>query len=53
MNGQYPKSCTAFKGNQCVVSGTVVQVAAKLKKVMDVGQPEMVLIFDDLDGDII
>jgi hypothetical protein len=53
MNGQYPKSCTAFKGNQCVASGTVVQVAAKLKKVMDVGQPEMVLIFDDLDGDII
>jgi len=53
MNERYPKSCTAFKGDQCVASGTLVQVAAKLKKVMEIGQPETVLIFDDLDGDII
>jgi uncharacterized protein len=41
------KYCTAFEGTRSIASGTPVEVAKKVKKVLDRGEKGPVLIFDD------
>lgn len=40
--------CSAFAGNRCVASGDLVQVARKVKELIDGGEQASILIFDDL-----
>jgi uncharacterized protein len=53
MDDQYSKSCTAFCCGHCLASGELMQVATKVKEAIDRGESEMILIFDDLNGEII
>lgn len=45
--GQNEQSCTAFEGHRLIASGSVRSVAAKVKEVVDRGEKEPILIFDD------
>ncbi len=47
------KTCTAFEGIHCVASGNLADVARKVKKAMDGGASETVLIFDDFTGELV
>jgi hypothetical protein len=40
-------NCTAFRGTRRIAFGPVAEVAAKVKAVIDKGEPSMILIFDD------
>ncbi len=41
------KSCTAFKGDKCVASGNLKDVAGKVKEIIDQEKESSILIFDD------
>jgi hypothetical protein len=45
------KCCTAFQGFQRIASGQLANVALETKEVIDRGEHEAVLIFDDVTGD--
>jgi uncharacterized protein len=47
MDEHNPKSCTAFKDNQRVASGNLLQVARKVKEIIDQDKHAAILIFDD------
>ena len=53
MNEQETISCTAFKSNRCIASGNLVEVAKKVKETIDHDGEGSVLIFDDLNSEII
>ncbi len=41
------QQCSAFAGNCCVASGDLMQVARKVKELIDGGEQASILIFDD------
>ena len=43
--------CTAFQGSVRIASGPLAQVAAKIKAVVDAGEPSIILILDDLTSE--
>jgi uncharacterized protein len=45
--------CTAFEGSRCIASGDLAQVAMKVKEVIDRGEREPILIFDDVTSELI
>lgn len=45
------KSCTAFLGERCVASGTLLEVAKKIKQTLGEIAPGSVLIFDDFTSE--
>ena len=45
--------CTAFAGSNCIASGKLGSVALAVKKVVDQGAQEPVLVFDDSTGALI
>jgi hypothetical protein len=47
MDEQNSKSCTAFKGNQRVASGSLLKVAGEVKRLIDQDEQASILIFDD------
>jgi hypothetical protein len=47
------KPCTAFEGSRCIASGDLAQVVMKVKEVIDKGEEEPVLIFDDITSEVI
>ena len=53
MDEQETISCTAFKGNRCIASGNLVEVAKKVKATIDHDGEGSVLIFDALNSEII
>ena len=53
MGEQNLKSCTAFKGNQCVSSGNLLKVARKVKEIIDQDEQASILIFDDDTSDLV
>ena len=52
MDEQSSKSYTAFYGSQRLASGGLAQVATKVKEAINQGELETILIFDDLNGEI-
>ncbi len=44
-------SCTAFQGVTRIASGPLAEVAAKVKAVIDSGEPSTILIFDDVTAE--
>ncbi len=53
MDEQDPKSCTAFEGNRCIASGKLLEVAKKVKEIIDRGEQASVLIFDNVTSEIV
>lgn len=53
MDEKHKKYCTAFKGHDCIASGIIVEVAKKVKEIIDSGEVSPVLIFDDFTSKII
>jgi uncharacterized protein len=53
MDEQDQKAYTAFCGSRRLVSGDLAQVASKIKEAIDKGELETVLIFDDLNGELV
>jgi uncharacterized protein len=47
MDGQNQQSCTAFEGYRLIATGSLRSVATKVKEVVDRGEQDPVLIFDD------
>jgi uncharacterized protein len=47
------KHCTAFAGQRCIGSGELTDVARKAKTVLDRGEAEPILIFDDATSELI
>lgn len=45
------RSCTAFQGLTRIASGPLAEVAAKVKAVVDRGEPSTILIFDDVTAE--
>lgn len=45
------KRCTAFEGFRCIASGNLRDVALRTKEVVDRGEREPILIFNDLTGE--
>jgi uncharacterized protein len=45
--------CTAFEGSHCIASGDLVQVARKVKDILNRRKQASVLIFDDLTSELI
>ena len=43
--------CVAFDGTRCVASGSLLDVARKVKEVLDKGAPNSILIFDATTGE--
>jgi hypothetical protein len=48
-----PRTCTAFAGPIRIGSGELKEVALKVRRVIDLGGPAPVLIFDDASGEVI
>ena len=53
MSGQKLKSCTAFKGNQRVASGNLLEVIRKVKLIIDQDEHASILIFDDETSELV
>ncbi|MDR3454702.1 MAG: DUF2239 family protein [Rhodoferax sp.] len=47
MNTSVSTHCTAFEGSRCIASGELKAVAMAVKKVVEQGSTEPVLVFDD------
>ncbi len=45
--------CTAFEGSRCIASGNLVEVAGKVKEIIDRGEQASVLIFDDFTSELV
>ena len=43
--------CTAFRGTTRIASGPLAEVAAKVKRIVDTGEPSTILIFDDVTAE--
>jgi len=43
--------CTAFQGTTRIASGPLAEVAAKVKRIVDAGEPSTILIFDDVTAE--
>lgn len=44
-------TCTAFQGTTRIASGPLAEVAAKVKRIVDTGEPSTILIFDDVTAE--
>lgn len=53
MDEQDLKSCTAFEGNRCIVSGSLLKVAKKVKEIIGRNEQAPILIFDDLTSELV
>ena len=53
MSNPEPIRCTAFEGCRRIASGLVPAVASKVKQVLDSGQGQPVLIFDDSSAELV
>jgi hypothetical protein len=53
MNRNDLRHCTAFDGNRCIASGELAEVAKKVKEMIDQGEAGSVLIFDDINSELI
>jgi hypothetical protein len=53
MDEQDLKRCTAFEGSRSIASGNLLEVARRVKEVIDRGSEESILIFDDSTSEII
>ncbi len=53
MGKQDIKNCTAFKGEKCVASGSLLDVALKVKGIIDQDKDASILIFDDETSEVI
>lgn len=53
MDDQNPKSCTAFKGNQRVASGNLLDVARRVKEIIDQDGQASILIFVDDTSELV
>jgi hypothetical protein len=53
MDERNQKRCIAFEGSRCIASGDLAQVVMQVKAVIDRGEVESVLIFDDFTSEII
>lgn len=53
MDIQDKKQCTAFKGSCGIASGSLVEVARKVKEIIDGGEQASILIFDDRTSELI
>lgn len=53
MGEETPAHCVAFEGSRCIASGNVAEVARKVKEVLDRGEREPILIFDDLSSELV
>jgi uncharacterized protein len=53
MDEQDIQQCTAFEGSRCIASGDLMQVATKVKEIIDRGEHASVLIFDDFSSELI
>lgn len=47
------KRCTAFEGYQCIASGSLADVAGKVKEIIDRGVQAPILIFDDFTSEVV
>lgn len=45
--------CTAFLGSRRIASGEMAEVVVQVKEVIDRGEEELILIFDDLTSEVI
>lgn len=45
--------CTAFQGSSCIASGTLAEVAKRVKESIDREDMESTLIFDDSTGEVV
>jgi len=52
-SGKHPSTCTAFAGHRCLASGSLTQVARKVKAVSDQDEEQPILVFDDRTGESI
>jgi len=53
MNGSEIRLCTAFDGNRNIASGNLLQVATKVKGMIDDDEVGSVLIFEDSSSEIV
>jgi uncharacterized protein len=53
MSKETTQRCTAFEGHRRIASGELIEVARKVKEVIDRGEKESILIFDDSDSEIV
>ena len=53
MSKETTQQCTAFEGHRCIASGELIEVARKVKEVIDRGEKEPILIFGDSDSEIV
>jgi uncharacterized protein len=53
MNRQSGGLCTAFDGMHCIASGELLQVAERVKNLIDQGEALSVLIFDDISSELV
>ena len=51
MAGEDARHCTAFSGGKKIAGGTLAEVAAAVKKVLDADERAWVFIFDDQTGE--
>ncbi len=52
--GEYKlKSCTAFKDHRSVASGDLMQVARKVKEIIDQDEHASILIFEDVTSELV
>ncbi|AMV36375.1 DUF2239 family protein [Planctomyces sp. SH-PL62] len=51
MDAERNRSCTAFEGTKRLVGGSVVDVAAAVKRRLDSGASDPMLLFDDVTGE--
>ena len=53
MAGQNSRSCVAFEGDRRIASGSLQEVAPKVKERIDQGEQEPILIFDDATSELV
>ena len=47
------QTCTAFEGTRCIASGALPEVAKRVKRLVDAGTEESILIFDDSTSELV
>ncbi len=53
MGGRELIRCTAFLGSRRIASGEMAKVVMQVKEIIDRGEEELILIFDDLTSEVI
>lgn len=51
METLFHRLCTAFAGIRCIATGELAEVAIKVKNIIDKGETERILIFDDITSE--